>query len=287
MKKINLICMSFCFAFVLFISVSEVSFAASNDESYKLWYPNYKVINTLNDVPTNKKFTISFSNDVNGQTISNTNIELVDSVLNKKVPVNITLISSQKVQVVPVNALDAGKNYYLLVHNGVKNTFGGSLDQGTLAFVKVKKADSNVIVYVEKKPMSLTVDQQLFISKIVNGASVGYDKYKVFPSVTIAQAILESGWGKSDISIKCNNFFGVKAGLDWTGLKFELTTSEWINGVKVNGISTYWRAYGSIDESIDDHGKFLAYRSWYANAGVFIAKNYAEQIIAIKRAGYA
>ena len=49
-----------------------------------------------------------------------------------------------------------------------------------------------------------------FIGEIESSAIENYKKYKILPSITIAQAILESGWGESDLSKKFNNLFGIK-----------------------------------------------------------------------------
>lgn len=127
--------------------------------------------------------------------------------------------------------------------------------------------------------------QDKFIGTILLGAEKNYDSYKVLPSITIAQAILESGWGKSDKAVKYNNLFGIKADKNWTGKRVKLTSKEWIGGKMKNVISN-WRVYDSIEDSIIDHGKFLYTRPWYTNAGVFKAKDYVEQIRAIKKAGY-
>ena len=52
--------------------------------------------------------------------------------------------------------------------------------------------------------------QDNFIKTIGNAAVANYPKYKILPSLTIAQAILESGWGKSRLSTECHNYFGMK-----------------------------------------------------------------------------
>ena len=49
-----------------------------------------------------------------------------------------------------------------------------------------------------------------FIESIKDYAIKDYQTSKVLPSITIAQAILESGWGKSTLSLKANNLFGIK-----------------------------------------------------------------------------
>ncbi|MGM8289107.1 glucosaminidase domain-containing protein, partial [Clostridium perfringens] len=49
---------------------------------------------------------------------------------------------------------------------------------------------------------NLTEEQLNFISQIVSGAKQSYEETGIFPSITLAQAILESGWGRSGLAIK-------------------------------------------------------------------------------------
>ena len=52
-----------------------------------------------------------------------------------------------------------------------------------------------------------------FIQAVLPGAIDGYYRYNILPSLTIAQAILESDWGKKHIQ----NNLGIKAGANWKG----------------------------------------------------------------------
>ncbi|CAM2078039.1 MAG: glucosaminidase domain-containing protein [uncultured Clostridium sp.] len=131
-----------------------------------------------------------------------------------------------------------------------------------------------------------TEEQRDFILKIVPIAQENYNEFGIFPSVTIAQAIHESGWGKSELSLKANNLFGIKADSSWTGNTIEMLTQEYINGQAIT-IMAKWRSYESFDDSIRDHGRFLKENPRYEQAGVFKAKDYREQIYAIVGAGYA
>jgi len=97
-----------------------------------------------------------------------------------------------------------------------------------------------------------------FINSIVDGALRGQRDYGILPSLTIAQAILESGWGISELSQRANNLFGIKAFSDWTGKRITLETTEWYNNVKIV-VNADFRAYDSFNESIEDHNKLLSY----------------------------
>jgi flagellum-specific peptidoglycan hydrolase FlgJ len=124
-----------------------------------------------------------------------------------------------------------------------------------------------------------------FIARIAPGAIKGYKQYKVLPSITIAQAILESEWGRSGLTVKANNLFGIKA-YNWNGPYVEMQTAEYYNGQKVMEMAKF-RQYMTLDDSILDHGKFLNDNIRYRQAGLFNATNYTGQAIALRAAGYA
>lgn len=128
--------------------------------------------------------------------------------------------------------------------------------------------------------------QQEFIDAVVPIAQETYREYGVFPSITLAQAILESAWGKSGLATQANNLFGIKADPSWQGKVLELPTQEHVDGGIITIIAR-WRVYPTWQGSIKDHGKFLKENSRYAEAGVFNAKNYIEQASTLQQAGYA
>jgi len=127
------------------------------------------------------------------------------------------------------------------------------------------------------------MNNQDFLNQVIPGAQKTYEKYGIFPSITIAQAINESGWGKSLVAKNDNNLFGIKfAGNHEPSIK--ITTGTIPTDGDRQGSYTH---YESWDDSILDHGYFLKNNSIYFDAGVFSAKTPTEQITAIKAAGYA
>ena len=66
--------------------------------------------------------------------------------------------------------------------------------------------------------------QQDFINKVKEGAIRGWEKYKILPSLTIAQASLESGFGTSKLAKEGNNLFGIKG--DYKGESITINTKE-------------------------------------------------------------
>ena len=120
-----------------------------------------------------------------------------------------------------------------------------------------------------------------FINEVAHGAIETYQEYGILPSITIAQAILETGWGKSRIG---NNIFGIKAGSSWKGKTRTAQTSEYINGKWVSTTATF-RDYDSVAESIMDHAELVGTASRYE--AVRNAKDYKEAARALQEAGYA
>lgn len=126
--------------------------------------------------------------------------------------------------------------------------------------------------------------QQAFIQKISRGAVEGMRKYGILPSVTMAQAILESGWGESGLTKASNNLFGIKAGSSWSGDVVNYPTKEYVNGQYID-VTADFRAYDSLDASMEDHGAFLAGMSRYAN--IVGVKDYKAVCQLLQKDGYA
>ena len=119
-----------------------------------------------------------------------------------------------------------------------------------------------------------------FIKTLVPGAIATYNKFKILPSITIAQAILESNWGRSSPQ---NNIFGIKANSRWKGKTQKLKTKEW-DGEKMISVMANFRAYDSIENSILDHGILLTALRYSA---VRETTDYKAAAIALQKAGYA
>ncbi|MDT3405093.1 glycoside hydrolase family 73 protein [Mucilaginibacter terrae] len=109
---------------------------------------------------------------------------------------------------------------------------------------------------------------------------------KLFPSLMLAQAILESNSGKSKLSSMHYNYFGIKAGSGWKGKKVLYDTTEYVNGKPVKA-PQYFRSYNSIEDGFTDRVRFLQVNKRYTTHGVFTAKTSEEQAWAFLKAGYA
>lgn len=125
-----------------------------------------------------------------------------------------------------------------------------------------------------------------FINKVKDGAIEGWKKHKILPSVSIAQAILESNWGRSKLAKEANNLFGIKG--DYKGESMTVKTKEW-DGSKMIDVDAGFRKYPSWNESIEDHGTFFTSTDWRKNnyKNVIGETNYKDMAKALNDSGYA
>lgn len=130
--------------------------------------------------------------------------------------------------------------------------------------------------------MEMTEKQKSFVTKV---AGYAVKDKRILPSLTIAQAILESGWGQSGLTRNANALFGIKANSGWKGKVYSATTKECYDGVNYTTITDVFRAYDSWEESVNDHTAFLCGLTRYKK--VVNEKNYKTACKAIKAAGYA
>ena len=145
---------------------------------------------------------------------------------------------------------------------------------------------NNVTSNKKAGPVVPSESEKAFIEAMAPVAQESYKEHGVLPSITLAQGIIESAWGKSGLTVQGNNLFGIKADISWTGPVIEMNTQEFVNGQYITVVAR-WRVYDRWEDSILDHGKFLKENIRYEQAGVFNVKNYKEQAEALLRAGYA
>lgn len=140
--------------------------------------------------------------------------------------------------------------------------------------------------------------QKIFIEKVSALAVVDYKSSKIFPSITIAQAILESNWGRSKLATEANNLFGMKCYLSgntwescWDGVSsYNKETKEEYSKGNITTIKANFRKYPSISDSIKDHSLYLVGArngSSLRYKGLSEASDYQKQIQIIKEGGYA
>lgn len=139
---------------------------------------------------------------------------------------------------------------------------------------------------METHPSNMTVKQ--FIKAIAPAAKAEQKKYHIPASIIIAQAGIESNWGRAKLAYKYNNLFGMKA----TSKKqksVKLETKETING-KTKTVKQSFAVYNSWSASIKAHAKLIlngTTDSPHRFKGVYTAKTYQAAAYALQENGYA
>jgi flagellar protein FlgJ len=128
-----------------------------------------------------------------------------------------------------------------------------------------------------------SLSQEDFVAQVWPHAQRAAAALGVAPEALVAQAALESGWGKHVGGD--NNLFGIKATSSWTGATKSLSTSEFSNG-QMHRETANFRSYASIGDSFDDYAKMLKNSPRYAHA---LSAGYDTQRFAgaLQKAGYA
>lgn len=131
--------------------------------------------------------------------------------------------------------------------------------------------------------------QEIFIDRVKTLAIEGWKIGKILPSVTIAQACLESKWGESELATKAYNLFGIKAKDDWKGESLTVRTAEYDKYNKQFFINAPFRKYKSWDESLLDHAKFFHTPDWRKEnyKQVIGETDYKKACKALQTSGYA
>ena len=131
----------------------------------------------------------------------------------------------------------------------------------------------------------MTTEQKTFIENIAAAARKHAANYGIAViSPIIAQAINESGWGKSTLAAKYHNYFGMKCGSAWKGKSVNMSTCEEYEVGVLTQIKDNFRVYDSLEEGVKGYFDFIS-ASRYANLkGVTDPKTYIKNI---KADGYA
>ena len=129
------------------------------------------------------------------------------------------------------------------------------------------------------------MDKEAFIQKVAEKVSKYGPLYGIsVHSPIIAQAIIESGWGKSGLASKYHNYFGLKCGSSWKGKSVNMATKEEYKVGTITNIRDNFRVFDDFDDGIRGYFEFIK-TSRYANLkGV---KSPEEYVRRLKADGYA
>ncbi|MBR1631281.1 MAG: glucosaminidase domain-containing protein, partial [Paludibacteraceae bacterium] len=132
--------------------------------------------------------------------------------------------------------------------------------------------------------MMLTHAQKLYqtyleyIDRYAASAIEEQKKYGIPASITLSQGLLESQAGQSELARNTNNHFGIKCHNDWTGGTYYYDD---------DARGECFRVYDRVEQSFDDHSKFLANRQRYADLFELDPTDYKAWAKGLKADGYA
>nr|WP_232916675.1 flagellar assembly peptidoglycan hydrolase FlgJ [Pseudomonas corrugata] len=132
-------------------------------------------------------------------------------------------------------------------------------------------------------------DADEFVNAMLPMAKEAADRIGVDPRYLVAQAALETGWGKSVMrqpdGSSSHNLFGIKASKNWTGDSARAITSEFRNGEMVKETAEF-RSYASYRDSFHDLVNLLQSNSRYQDV-LKSADNPEQFVRELQKAGYA
>ncbi|CAN7301406.1 flagellar assembly peptidoglycan hydrolase FlgJ [Variovorax sp. LjRoot84] len=188
-------------------------------------------------------------------------------------------------------SLDGPSGFPLKPQAGIP--LGSSPPEGAPATRRSMPVDLSVYQNNGERPSpaavaSLQGHVDSFVKSMGGSAQAASEASGVPAPLILAQAALESGWGKREIraddGTQSFNLFGIKADRGWKGPVVETTTTEYVDG-EPQKVRAKFRAYGSYDEAFTDYAKFITRNPRYAN--VLATDDPAEAAHGLQKAGYA
>lgn len=133
------------------------------------------------------------------------------------------------------------------------------------------------------------VNKQIFMSQLLPHAQQAANELGVDANVLLAQAALETGWGKAviknDQGKSSFNLFNIKADRSWDGNQTRVSTLEYRDGVAKKEMAGF-RSYQSYKQSFDDYVNFIKSNPRYSEA-LKKTDNAAQYVRELQKAGYA
>ncbi|WP_096084586.1 flagellar assembly peptidoglycan hydrolase FlgJ [Agaribacterium haliotis] len=170
------------------------------------------------------------------------------------------------------------------------------VNSGKLNDVEVHGANSNDIKVDSSRVDQDSVQKSFdvdglddFINKLQQHAEATAKKLGVDADILLAQAALETGWGKKVIKdsqgLSSFNFFNIKAGSSWQGDRVSKTTLEFIGGV-AKKVSAQFRSYEGAAAAFEDYRALLSQNGRY-DLALSLAADAGKFVAALQDAGYA
>ncbi|MCD7936439.1 MAG: glucosaminidase domain-containing protein [Tannerellaceae bacterium] len=146
------------------------------------------------------------------------------------------------------------------------------------SFVRLLFSFSFLLILFPADAQRKLASYQKYINTYSALAVKHQQKYKIPASITLAQGLLESGAGQSQLARKSNNHFGIKCHSDWKGRRVYHDDDK---------RGECFRKYKKVEDSYEDHSRFLTERSRYAELFKLRVTDYKGWARGLQRCGYA
>ena len=147
-----------------------------------------------------------------------------------------------------------------------------------LLFVLISLSSCSTFKTIPVSENSVEDKINFYIKKFAPAAVKNMRFYKIPASITLAQGVLESGYGESTLAKKANNHFGIKCHKGWKGRSIRHDDDE---------EDECFRSYKNPLKSYRDHSLFLVDRNRYNSLFELKRKDYKGWAKGLKAAGYA
>ena len=139
-----------------------------------------------------------------------------------------------------------------------------------------------------KQPNKTYVHVTAYIEKY-QAIAIKEMQYSGIPaSITMAQGMLESSYGRSELAKQANNHFGIKCKKEWGFNRYNIYSDEWnLHRKRMEPHMACFRFYENVSASFRDHSNFLKKGERYANLFKLNKTNYKGWAKGLQKAGYA
>jgi len=128
-------------------------------------------------------------------------------------------------------------------------------------------------------------ERKTFIGEYIQIAVTEMHRTGVPASITLAQFILESDWGRAELFVNANAGFGVKCKENWKGETYFIASNEY--NKKYEKVESCFRKYASVEATFRDHSDFLRNRSYYQPLFLLERNDYRGWAYGLKECKYA
>ena len=135
-----------------------------------------------------------------------------------------------------------------------------------------------IFILIQSASCQMKQDIANYIARYKTIALEEMIRCKIPASITLAQGLHESGYGKSKLTTEANNHFGIKCKEEWEGKKYFLDD---------DAPQECFRVYDHAEDSYADHSDFLITRSRYAGLFELPITDYKAWATGLKSSGYA